>query len=132
MKKTKRFFVIALSLIMMLSFSINVCAQENIPNNSDILIEQGFTNDGIHYDVYKTQDEDKVSNSVDLRIVDSKQITRKVVYSSLTVTPPNSISWSENIGGSTYRGTLYLTSYTRYPSQNCTHAWYTGTVVGNI
>lgn len=131
MKRMKKTGIFALSLVMILSFSMNVCAKENTNMNSEVLLEQGYTDDGIYFEVFGIQDENNGSTANSTRIVDSKVITRKVVYYSL-VTPSNSISWQENIGGSTYSGTLYLSSYVKYPSGNYTNAWYTGTVIGNI
>ena len=111
MKKT---FLIALLTILLSAIPLNTHAQ----NLSLPLVTYGITEEGISYQVYG-ETLSTTSNSV--------TVTRSIVYNG-NVSPSTSLSWTENIDGYTYSGTLRLTRSTYNESTNKTTAVYYGTL----
>lgn len=121
--------------ILLLGTTINCFASERKGYISD-----GYTEDGIHYYIYKcvsTSDNNLDNSLISPRIVVSKLIEDyEIVYEGY-ITPPNTFNYSQFDNGYniTLSGTLNLQSYiwNDYPVRpKCTIAHYRGYVFGNL
>ena len=97
-----------LFVVAVLSISFPVNAQKTAQR-----VGEGYTSEGIYYEVYVA--EDLAENDI--------SVTREVIYSGV-VKPQTEISWREKINGSYYSGVLTISKYSYTISQ--TVATYTG------
>ncbi|QHQ62848.1 hypothetical protein Ana3638_20400 [Anaerocolumna sedimenticola] len=139
MKKGK--FLISLLLILTLTMSITVNASaatvkltESTNNNAGKLVDTGYTEDGIYYEVYETPTFSN-NSGMSTNSVITVHVTRKVVYYAIMEEweLPESISWSEKLDSyTTIRGTLYLDSFVYDYDEGTTTATYEGDLVGSV
>lgn len=114
MKKT--IMLIALA-IMVVNTTLTVKAQGNGEK-----VGQGYTIEGIYYEVYVSDDIDGENVAI---CGTGVSVVREVVYSGL-VTPEKTITWREMIGGTYYEGILTLKNFSA--SKTKTVATYAGTI----
>lgn len=110
----KKNFLMALLIIMISIFPLSVQAQEI----SALFISCGITDEGVTYQVY---------GEIISTTANSVTVTRSIVYDG-NVTANTSLSWTENIDGSFYSGTLRLIRSSYNESTNQTTATYYGTL----
>lgn len=103
-----------LLILLILVSSVNVYA--NPIDNT--LIQTGYTEDGLPYQVYGTI----LSISAN-----SVTVTRTIVYEGYII-PESSLFWTEVIDNEKYTGTLYLFNMSYDKSKNETTATYQGTL----
>lgn len=117
------FFIITFSANTALAADNQVTANKN-----ESLVGQGYTADGIFYEVYKPTSPSATINSV-IKV----EVARRVVYYSILKDIPESISWSEKLDSyTTLTGTLYFSSATWDYKAGTTQVWYRGTLVGRV
>lgn len=109
----KKLYTPLLTIFLLLSLSINAHAAEN----PDSLITNGYTKEGIYYEVHGEVSLPYASDSI--------TVTRQVTYEG-KVTPESQISWTESIDGIICTGTLKLTQFSY--RNNKTVAVYRGTL----
>lgn len=115
-RKLKGFIVGGL-LFVMLSTTVNVKADTLYGK-----IEKGYTEDGIYYELYKSNEQ-----ADDLTVSGSVSVTREILYYAV-VFPPMEIEWTETISGVNYTGTLRLLNFSVNPDAETTIAAYSGTL----
>ncbi|MCD7752678.1 MAG: hypothetical protein LUI10_13250 [Lachnospiraceae bacterium] len=116
-QKLKGFILVALMSVMLSAATMNVKADTFYGE-----IEEGYTEDGIYYELYKM---DKQSD--ELTASGSISVRREILYYAI-ITPPMEIEWTETISGVTYTGTLKLLNYTLEYNEQTTLAAYSGTL----
>lgn len=111
-----KFYITLLSIVTAFLLSLPVQAAE-----SDAIVSEGYTPDGTRYAVYDIE----TNINQERTIGDTVDVIRKFQYSG-TIAPPSTKTWSENINGTTYSGTLKL--YNCSYENNTTIAYYRGTL----
>lgn len=104
-------------------------------------VGEGYTVDGVHYEVYDVYTSDsldnsnkmsekRVSNQYAQSYVIKRDIRRVIVYGAIMDfdSIPNTISWDEVIYGDHYYGTLTKDIVTWDHTNKRTSVWYEGTV----
>ena len=86
-------------------------------------INEGYTAEGVYYEVYEISTEYSANTSRDIYTV--VEVTREFLHYGI-VAPPSQKYYCEIINGYTYDGTLYLSRF--YFEDGNTHAVYTGTL----
>lgn len=114
----KTFFSLFLCIASFWFSSITVNAEETPAPISD-----GYTIDGVYYEVYEISTEYSANISRDVYTV--VEVTREFRYDGI-VAPPSQKYYYEIINGYTYDGTLNLSRF--YFEDGNTHAVYTGTL----
>ena len=110
----KKNFLLTLLIILLSTFPLSVHAQ----NISAPFITYGTTEEGVTYQIY---------GEILSTTANSVTVTRSIVYDG-NVTPTLTLSWTENIDGSSYSGTLRLINSRYNESANQTTATYYGTL----
>lgn len=110
-------------------FFINTPVYAQSLSPAAIIIDEGFTEDNIHYVLYKTS----TSDSISPKIVVSKVFKASMVLDG-NVIPPSTWNTSMTEDGITYSGTLYLQSYEfdNFFASKKTIAHYSGTLYARI
>lgn len=90
----------------------NVCAQEN-----SMMISNGYTENGIYYEVYGTLPNTNLRGTI--------EVSREIIYNG-KIKPSATITWTENIDGIKYSGTLTLKKFLYNATSNKTIATYSG------
>ena len=100
-----------------------ICLFLGIPvsANTDISPITGYTTEGIYYEAVTIN----CSSYNTYASTHSITLTKEFTYTG-TITPSNTIAWTEVIDSNTYSGTLYLQSY--YHFNGKTVATYKGTI----
>ena len=110
-----KIFPLLFSLFFILNtFSVNA----QVPNR---YIADGYTSEGIYYMVY----EEETNNVQNRAVGDTIEVTRKFYYTAV-IKPPATRTYTEQLNGITYTGTLKLTIID-YEGEN-TIAYYKGTL----
>lgn len=138
--KTFKFIyaLFALSFIMLFTSKTAVTAsaaveQPTVTEEKTVFVDDGYTPEGIYYEVYDTITTKSASTDVSINSVISMEVSRQVTYSGHVPnsTIPKSIFWTEQLDDyTTLTGTLYWNSTSYVPSQNITIANYGGTLTG--
>lgn len=108
--------VLCITLFFFFPLTAKAEAQDN-------KISDGYTSEGIYYEIYEIDTDYCESNS--RAIGDSIIVTREFLYYGI-VSPPTQKYYYETISSSTYAGTLSLSSF--YFKNGNTYATYTGTL----
>jgi len=118
--------IFVFAMLLLLGNTIN--AHANSVVDTEKIIEEGYTEDGIFYTVYCDV---SVSNGISPRIVVSQKMTVTVVYSGY-VTPPLYYYFNSYVDAynTTMKGTLVRGLTVQ--SNNQTRTTYSGTVTGTI
>lgn len=109
--------ILILVLILSIFFATPVHAASDEPTKS------GYTEDHIYYEITTLALKEHMNPLADSEYI---TVTQQVTYSGI-VTPGTSIDWTETLDGTTYIGTLYLSSYYHTPDHT-TIAIYKGTL----
>ncbi|SHL11113.1 hypothetical protein SAMN02745136_04122 [Anaerocolumna jejuensis DSM 15929] len=136
MKKYLKFLFSFFAICFLMSLSTTASAAEkqtSLIDENATLLYQGYTEDGIKYEVYENP-ESKTPNMVTPDTVITQYVTRYIRYYSATITPTQQVFWQENLDSYTVMsGWLTWTgAYLRNYIDNYTDATYTGYLTGNI
>ncbi len=109
-KMTKKSFTLFIALmILVVCQPVNLAAESVLPEarlyhdiEAGKYIASGYTEDGIYYEVYGTQNV--------TRALESIFVTRTVVFEGI-VQPDSTMYWKEYINGDAYAGTLRLVEF---------------------
>ena len=118
--RSKLNYLLVLSIVclpLLFRFTIPVCALSKVN-----IIEDEKTGDYLYYYKLDSNPEDTL---FDTYSITSAYVTRQVIFEG-RIAPPAELPWSETLNGSTYSGTLYLSTFGYVENQ--TIATYVGTL----
>lgn len=138
MKKVFKITTTVLAFCFIMAFSSNtVSASENeiLVTKNEVIIEQGYTEDGVYYEVYESST--PITNQSDIAPYSmiSIDVSRQVVYYAIMSRSqiPDTIYWSEQYDKyTTVSGYLDYTSIFWEYDNKITRVWYAGTLVGRV
>lgn len=104
--------------------------------NSEVLIEQGYTENGVYYEVYEvTPTLSSKQSDITPNAVISMVVSRRVIYYAIVPLSsiPDPIYWTESLDQyTTLSGYLYYTSIFWDHDAGTTDVWYRGTLTGRM
>ncbi len=131
-RTTKQLCAIMILFVSIVFSNINVSASENF--NADTLFSgyfsEGYTESGVHYTAFQIIQPDGLISPY---LIDFKKVSCNVTFDG-NIVPPETWYFTPKYGNITYRGTLYLKSYSfdNFFWSKKTTARYSGTVAAGL